>query len=346
MFGSCAVDAPTGSCRRVGFTLIELLMVITIMAVMGLLALGLLRGAREDSYKARTESILAQCKTVLQTKLESYETRTLPFRPTDVYTPHIPNRSQLAALKNRMVVEWVLSEMPTCYEQLASFPSAASQFTIDSQMTGHDLGRSLSPPIPTSIVDHPEYWDSTWVPNFVAQINLRGQSSSALLLQQVLNPPAGDNFPGDIVPPGTGVGQSGFDYALFGGRDLLFAIPGAFDAAMAEGTPQRESLTEGAELLYAILYTTWDGDRRGNHFLSGREIGDTDKDGRLEVLDAFGDPMFFMIRRNVISSNGEEDVNENGTTLSGGDLSDRLLNPNKPIDVWQFEIDIRSINMQ
>ena len=55
---------------------------------------------------------------------------------------------------------------------------------------------------------------------------------------------------------------------------------------------------QGAECLYAILKNSWDGDNRGTHFLTPQEIGDTDGDGALEVLDGWGDPMLFSVTAN------------------------------------------------
>ena len=77
-------------------------------------------------------------------------------------------------------------------------------------------------------------------------------------------------------------------------RHFNFPNPDLQDA----GTPGPAGPTtqfEDAECLYAILYNTWDGDRRGTHFLSSSEIGDTDDDGFLEVLDAWGDPLVFSV---------------------------------------------------
>jgi hypothetical protein len=292
----------------------------------------------------------------LQAKLDAYETRTLPFRAANVVGA--ANRGQLEALKNRMTVEWILAEMPTCYEHLTaadsltppSWPSTMSRQVIDTAGTqGHLLTVANG-----TFMQHPEYWPTAFRDNFVTQVNLRGISSTNLKLRLLLSvtTPGKDNLPGgDIIPPGTGLGQSGFNYPLYGARDLIFAASGAAANANAKvaGNLENLSLIEGAEMLYAILYSTWDeSDRRGTHFLTSREIGDTDLDGNPEVLDSFGNPLYFSIRRNLVTSadpNGE-DVNENGIFLiPGGDLADTLLNPNKPVDVSQLEIDIHSINL-
>ena len=51
---------------------------------------------------------------------------------------------------------------------------------------------------------------------------------------------------------------------------------------------------ENAECLYLILAAMRDGDKSALDFLSPTEIGDTDKDGMNEILDAFGQPIAFL----------------------------------------------------
>jgi hypothetical protein len=201
--------------------------------------------------------------------------------------------------------------------------------------------------------DHDEYWPAGAVSNFVAMANSRGVSAARLKLWETVRS-GSDNF---IDPP-----IPGYNYSLYGSRDQIFGASGASanTNAKTDGTPERSTLIEGAELLYAILFNTHDGsDRRGIHFISEREIGDLDADGNPEVLDSFGQPLYFSLRRNVNLPDGlddvtgsttittadvQEDVNQNGMTLNGGDLTDTLLNPNKPVDISQIEIDVHSIS--
>ncbi len=63
-------------------------------------------------------------------------------------------------------------------------------------------------------------------------------------------------------------------------------------------TPAWSEANESAECLYAILKNSFDGENRGTHFLAPSEIGDTDGDQRLEVLDGWGDPVLFSITAN------------------------------------------------
>ena len=52
---------------------------------------------------------------------------------------------------------------------------------------------------------------------------------------------------------------------------------------------------EGAECLYEILNAHTDFESSGLDFLFDEEIGDVDNDGRKEVLDAWGDPLNFVV---------------------------------------------------
>ena len=81
---------------------------------------------------------------------------------------------------------------------------------------------------------------------------------------------------------------------------------------------------EGAECLYAILKNSWDGDNRGTHFLTPTEIGDTDGDQRLEVLDGWGEPLRFTIAPNAnipvdpIDPNNPVTLNDYIVTVGAG----------------------------
>lgn len=57
-----------------------------------------------------------------------------------------------------------------------------------------------------------------------------------------------------------------------------------------DGTPWSET-NESAECLYLIMSTMRDGDKSALDFFSTDEIGDTDEDGRLEILDGWGKPL-------------------------------------------------------
>lgn len=82
---------------------------------------------------------------------------------------------------------------------------------------------------------------------------------------------------------------------------------------------------QDAECLYAILHNSWDGDRRGTHFLRPSEIGDIDGDSFPEVLDAWGEPLNFIILVNNPST---------GTNAP--------IDPDQPQELNEYQIQIIS----
>ena len=74
---------------------------------------------------------------------------------------------------------------------------------------------------------------------------------------------------------------------------------------------------QGSECLYLILSIMQDQDANALDFLFPTEIGDTDGDGMLEVLDAFGNPLGFLepgfsVRSGIDGRWGSPNVDDNG----------------------------------
>ncbi|MEL0095700.1 MAG: prepilin-type N-terminal cleavage/methylation domain-containing protein [Planctomycetaceae bacterium] len=76
---------------------------------------------------------------------------------------------------------------------------------------------------------------------------------------------------------------------------------------------------QGAECLYMILSIMQDQESNALDFLFPSEVGDTDGDGMLEVLDAFGNPLGFLrwapgisARRGVDGSWGTPNIDDDG----------------------------------
>lgn len=86
-------------------------MVISIIAVLSSLAVGLLLSARDDASAARTRSIIARCQAVLNARLENYEARNMPFRYEDVL-PSTTTAEKKRCYDNT-IIEWLLVEMPS-----------------------------------------------------------------------------------------------------------------------------------------------------------------------------------------------------------------------------------------
>lgn len=92
---------------------------------------------------------------------------------------------------------------------------------------------------------------------------------------------------------------------------------------------------QDAELLYAILSLNFDEFGQPlSAVLREREIGDTDGDGVLEVLDAFGDPLEYRIG----DTDGNEVILDQSQALVGAQVRG-------PLPIENYRIWIRSINV-
>lgn len=217
---------------RLAFTLIELLMVISIIVVLSSLAVNVIRDAQETARQSRSQTVVAACNTIMQKKLEDYETRPLPFRAGSILLTNsneiIPNLAHKQHLLRRTVMEWVRSEIPYRWSFLLQVPSPYS-----------------TTPVTASNPQFAFQWYSTWRDQFNLYFNARPSSYVRAL------------------------------------KSYLSRNP----------TPEHE----GAELLYAIMYNTWDNGTRATESFRSSDLADLDKDGCPEVVDAWGEPLQFLV---------------------------------------------------
>ncbi len=315
-----------GAASRQGFTLVEMLLVVAIITILATLSLVVLRGAQEDARAARTQSIISRAREVLLDKIERLETRTMPFNIDAVISG--ANLSQKQYLRKRMLMEWVLAEIPSYYEDLEYFPSLSSR-TPDTSVGNNQ----------------PQYWpddmlNGFWASQFTQAVAFRPPAAllgirRGLKMEPGATPPDqwnhvdGDWLPVPPYPPST----RNTEYR----NDL---------AVLADPNRLRASLIEGSECLYAILYNTWYNDQRGTHFLGPSEVGDLDNDGRPEVLDAWGEPMYFLVRRNLeIDINGDGVIDDTDRDVDGNstvDHLDAIIDPSHPVTMADIIIELFS----
>ncbi len=230
--------------RRGGFSLTELLLVVSILAILGGLALALIRGARYDANAARTETQIQRIEQFLNMHLEDYLVRVLPYK-LDLLKPDQGNAAldtnfvQRTALRNRMLLEYLRAEMP-CLQTQVSDPAGLP--------TANNF---VSPPFAT---DFANFWydrdaDATF--------------------------DAGEELATDLQTHPT---------SLVSRMARRLNYDGAWTAPF-----------EGSECLYEILNSHNDAYTSGLDALFAAEIGDVDGDGRKEVLDAWGDPLVFVV---------------------------------------------------
>jgi prepilin-type N-terminal cleavage/methylation domain-containing protein len=247
------------SLSRQGFTLVELLLVISIIAVLSTLTVGLLLSAREDAAAARTRSLMNRCEMILRARLENYEERNLPFRYEDILGAN-PTNAQKEALRNNTFIEWLIVEM-SCHVE--DFDNSFA-FPV----------KTLAPPIFPIAVDNLAY--QTAMSSRLSAMHLGNQN--------YLTRYGAANFHSD--------------------HDI-----------------------ESSKLLYMILYNSWDGDKRGTHFLQPADI--RVHDGVPYIVDAYGDPFEFELYADI---------------APGTELRDAHLNNNLSLDNIVISISSAKLN--
>ena len=245
---------------RSAFTLIELLLVISIVAVLGSLAVGLIGSAQRDARVAASQSRKLLIEKAMEIVLEDYEVRRSPIsftaigRMTSAADPAIwqgntsadPNFLLHARnLKRMIVADLIRSEFPSGRagepNRLGQFPSAT-------------LFGFLTAPAPNGLGLAPVFVNDTFSrvqpPDVTRWIRFRSDQGNSF------GPP-----PLDINNPT---------------EDELERLR-----------------ADSAEILYEILNQTEYEGTNVIDSLGTAAVGDTDGDGFLEVIDAFGDPMAF-----------------------------------------------------
>ena len=94
---------------RPGFTLVELLFVIAIIAVLGALSAGILGKARKDAQISATQSRITQIEAIMQTVMEDFEVRRMPFRNSELSG----NLTEIRNLRRQIVAGMILAEYPS-----------------------------------------------------------------------------------------------------------------------------------------------------------------------------------------------------------------------------------------
>lgn len=307
--------------RRKGFTLTELLVVLSIIAVLTSSMAMAVRGAQERARENRTAALMSRIENVLQREvLDAIE---LPS-PTRTPSPlegnwginthvNLPNEG-LFTISRRFRAEATRVQLLTKFpykRELSEFGAAAS----------------------TAIPVHPA---GSATPGFPA-VDFRLNNGD-----YELNRTAGSsancrtNF--KSIPSN-----------LTAVRNTVRVTGAGFSPTFGNGgLPAEESdRVDSSELLYAVMSRIWLDGEPATTILRGSEVGDTDDDGVLEVLDAWGDPIYFrlqvtipLIRSDGLSGAANLGLDEYSVWMTGCEITDS--SGFSVYDCTSFDVDVFS----
>ncbi|WP_372896624.1 type II secretion system protein [Stieleria sp.] len=292
-----------------GFTLVELLVVMTVMVTLGGMLTYALASAATDARIKRTQADVLTIGQLLQTRMNEVSLSKVSLiygSPSSIPTQgnvgglgststslaagpgsfEAEERSRLVLMARRDLIRMVL---PECRADLL-FPPASLQFRTRTAGGGWQANIAQIRP--------PAQWNR--------MRTLVGLDSAASLDARVANNPCTDPLVDGIAAAYSGGGFQ-FPFNQFADGDLLSDDP-------ADPLDRFWSRTnESAECLYLILATTEMFGTKAIDRIPSTSIGDTDGDGFLEILDAWGNP-YEMIRnpagldspalRNFVASGG------------------------------------------
>lgn len=254
--------------HRRGFTLVELLIVMSIIAVLSSMAIGIIGSAQEDAREAATRSRIGIVRKILEIELEDYEVRRSPvsFQAIGGMAELIGDRGAWVGssssdksafllhaknLKRMIVADLIRAEMPTGKEGMLRQVRAPGQ--VNSAV--NRLGR----------------FPSDNLRLYLRGVNLTdGEINTAFRNRRTPAVRRWETF-------------AGFDNTT--------------------ETDDLQRLADSAELLYDILSDIDYNGTRGIDAIGSQAIGDSDGDGVLEVVDAWGEPIGFELHQpNIVEA--------------------------------------------
>ena len=233
--------SPRTCSARSAFTLIELLLVISVIAVLSTLAVGMMASAQNDARLSATRSRIQVIQSAMEVELEDYEVRRSPVPIENIVALAnamygSSDRLKAKNLKRMIIADLIRTEFPNgeSFQDVGEFPSLTLQDFIKNAGTAmaddNDIRAAFGDRIPANV----NRWNGSGVDNAA---DLRIEASRA------------------------------------NNSEYLYKILSQLDY-------------EGSTVVDA---------------LGARAVGDSDGDGSLEVIDGFGDPIYFQFhQRNIV----------------------------------------------
>ena len=248
-----------------GFTLVELLIVIAIIAVLSTLAVGVMGSASNDAKAAATRARSRIIERVLQTELEDYEVRRIPFA------------GAILSLTDTIIANGTWSEFrnPAApFDPISNPRIRLVHFKNLKRMFVADLIRSELPNGRSNVSGLGQYPSPELTSYLVNQLNVATNDPSLQFIQQ---------------------------YALSGGisrwSNWQFDPNFANAPAATLARSREDRIADSAELLYAILGQVNTNGTSALDALGDSAVADTDSDGQLEIVDAWGEPIAFQFHQ-------------------------------------------------
>jgi type II secretory pathway pseudopilin PulG len=245
------------------FTLVEVLTVMVLIALMGGMIVTAVQGVTQTAREARTKSIIQTIDSVLMQQYESYKYRALPL--------DVPDMFQSANF----------STSPTSGNAEVGFEVLSTEAARVRLMMVRDLMRMEMPD------------------------RLSDISSAPALLRAAASPVVIQGATGQVVATRDNLADRRMFPVRWYDSAATFAsgidnVPSKL-AAYRDRIPSTFNFTaplslqnQGAECLYMIMATSYVGGTPAIDAIPEPNIGDTDGDGLLEILDGWGQPLGFV----------------------------------------------------
>ncbi len=253
-----------------GYTLVEILAVLVVITIMGGMVLTAVQGVNTTAKAARTRSIIGAVDSVIQEQYESYKYRALAVElpNTGVLTPAGDTfayellSTEAARARMLMIRDLQRMELPDRLTDIASPPTAimaAANPVLKNTTTDEIIGTRDD--------------NTQRVPFQVPWFDSSSDYTSYRSLNRYNVPPKLAAYR-DRIPTKKADGTP---------FDINTTVTGA-----------EEHENQGAECLYLVMATSFIGGQPAISSIPASNIGDTDGDGLLEILDGWGQPLGFL----------------------------------------------------